>query len=207
MKLITLCGTVCVMGGASLHAAITNVVAVDNVSPVQVAVTTLGEDSLVFTDRTHEYNVVPAGLLGAEFIQTGNNDKSTVTYQLSFDLTTAGTLFLILDNRLGDNLGGTDPASGTDSPPAIGGGVMDWVISMGFTDTGLDIGIDEGGDGAINQSSSVWALDVQAGSFTFLEQNDGGGRNMYGVAFAPIPEPSTFALLGLGLLGVLRRRR
>jgi hypothetical protein len=76
---------------------------------------------------------------------------------------------------------------------------------MGFTDTGYDIGIDEGHTGEIDQWSSVFAKEVSDGTITLLEQNDGGSRNMYGVA--AVPEPATLALLGFGGLSLLRRKR
>jgi len=81
---------------------------------------------------------------------------------------------------------------------------MDWVNDLGFFDTGNDIGIDESGTGTIEQWSSVYVKCCTDGMITLYAQNNGGSRNMYGVAV--IPEPATIALLGLGGL-LLRKRR
>jgi hypothetical protein len=163
----------------------------------QIAPAPLAEDSLVFVDRTHEYNDIPAEALGAQYVMVANDDKDNPNYILDVTLSQACTLVLAIDDRVGDD----DNTNG----PTIGSGTMDWVINMGFVDTGLDIGIDEGGNGVIDQTSSIYTLDVAAGTTTLYEQNDGGSRNMYGVA--AVPEPMTLTLLGLGGLGLIRRRR
>jgi hypothetical protein len=157
----------------------------------------LGEDSLTFVDRTHEYNDIPVEALGAEYIMVANNDKTTADYGLDVTLSAPCLLALAIDDRVGDD----DNTNG----PTLGGGIMDWVGGMGFVDTGLDVGIDEGGDGVINQTSSIYTLAVAAGTYSLGAQNNGGSRNMYGVA--AIPEPMTLTLLGLGGLGLVRRRR
>jgi hypothetical protein len=146
----------------------------------------LVEDALCFVDRTHEYNVIPLYLIGAEYVMTSNDNKdAAVGYELDVTLSGNATLYLFLDNRLGDTGGGL----GVD-PDLVGAG-MTWVTTMGFSDTGDDIGIDESGDGDIDQYSSVFTLVVPAGTITLLEQDDGGSRNMYGVAALPPPTQPT----------------
>ena len=99
------------------------------------------------------------------------------------------TVFLVIDNRV-----------------AVGDTKMAWVGALGFTDTGSDLGIDESKDGVANQLSSVWSLNVSGPTtITFGEQNDGGSRNMYGIA--AVPEPATLGLLAIGAFGVLIRRK
>lgn len=206
---ITVVGVSMIVGA---QASITGVSVSGNIQPAVLAPTPLGEDVLSFTDRLHQYNVVPPTLVGAEYIKPGNDDKNSVAYELTFQITTPSTLYLFLDNRLGDGIGGIDPASGLDDPPTLGGGVMDWVGSMGFADTGLDIGIDELGDGDIDNTSSIYSLAVNPGIFTLYEQANSNLRNMYGVAAVPvIPESSgawgVLGLFGLGVLGDIYRRR
>jgi hypothetical protein len=168
--------------------------------PPQIAPSGLAEDSLVFVDRTHEYNDIPLEALGAQYVMVANNDKTTADYSLDVTVGQACLLALAIDNRVGDDVGGEG-----DAGPTLGGGVMDWVLNMGFVDTGLDVGIDEGGNGEIDQTSSIFTLPVGPGTYTLGTQNNGGSRNMYGVA--AIPEPMTLTLLGLGGLGLIRRRR
>jgi len=165
----------------------------------------LVEDALTFVDRDHEYNAIPAYLIGAEYVKVANDDKKTADYELDVTLASDATIYLFLDNRLGHgNIEGRDP----DLDPDLSAAGMDWVIQLGFEDTGDVIGIDEHGNGEIDQWSSVFAKSVSAGTITLLQQKDktgAGGRNMYGVAV--VPEPTTIALLGFGGLALLRRRK
>jgi hypothetical protein len=115
----------------------------------------------------------------------GQDDKFTANLQIPFTALTDGTFFLLIDNRMGDDVGGNNPAAGTDNPPTLGGGVMDWVLTSGFVDSGVDVGLDESPSGptTIDQSYSVYFRQVSMGeTFTFLQQANGSLRNMYGIA-------------------------
>ena len=171
----------------------------DNDPPV-MAPNPLGEDELCFADRTHEYNMIPEGIVGAGYVQVANNDKTVGDYALEITLLEDATVYLFLDNRLGY---GETPGGDPNLPPDIHAAEMGWVAAMGFTDTGTDIGIDESGDGDINQWSSVYVLDATVGTIRLLQQNDvtnPGGRNMYGVAVAMSP---SFLIMGDGWAAAL----
>ena len=131
-----------------------------------------------------------------------NDDRSASQFNLRVELNETSDLFLLIDDRVGDN--------DNNDGPDLGGGVMDWVLNAGFFDTGLDVGVDESADGSINQFYSVFQLNDVSGSYTFLEQNNGGSRNMYMVAVrgAPtVPEPMTGGLLALSLGALAARSR
>ncbi|MBN1817339.1 MAG: PEP-CTERM sorting domain-containing protein [Sedimentisphaerales bacterium] len=158
----------------------------------------------IFVDRTHVYGAVPADILGADYVIVANDDKDNAAYELDVTLSAPGILGIIVDNRVGH---GSDPGT-SDLTPDFAAAGMQWVIDMGFVDSGLDVEIDESGDGDIDNWSSVFIKEVAAGTYTLYQQNDAtnaGGRNMYSVG--AIPEPMTLTLLGLGGLALVRRRR
>ncbi len=139
----------------------------------------LGESTPTFVDRDHVYVTVPEALLGAEYIQTANDDKDNPNHELHFTVTADGTLYLFLDNRIGGNSSNT-----RDQLPNLGAAAsLAWVTDMGFVDTGMKIAIDEATDGDIDQWFSVYSLRASSGAYVLGAQNDGGSRNMYGVAF------------------------
>ncbi|MHC4694690.1 MAG: hypothetical protein ACYS67_18270, partial [Planctomycetota bacterium] len=164
--------------------------------PPVIAPNSLDEDELCYVDRTHQYNAVPTSLIGAEYVMVSNDDKTQADYLLQITLTNAAKLLLFLDNRLGHY---DHPGHDLSLNPDLWAAGMGWVYDMGFMDTGQDIGINEKGDGDINQWFSVYALEVPAGGIVvLLQQNDAtnaGNRNMYGVAalerplFAPFWSP------------------
>ncbi len=165
----------------------------------------LAEGAKTFVDRTHTYKQIPAAALGADYVMTANDDKDNANYELDVTFGSAGILGLFIDNRIGHgNDGGTELLD----PDLVAAG-MQWVIDMGFVDSGLNIGIDESNDGSINNWASIFVKYVGPGTYTLLKQNDAtnaGGRNMYGVG-AIIPEPATLLLLGLGGLIASRKSR
>ena len=95
---------------------------------------------------------------------------------------------------------------------------MQWIVDDGwlgsnnglnrFANPGVpdEVPIDEGADGTVNQWYSVYYKDFAGGAFN-LFQADNAGRNMYGVVIAPVPEPATATFTGLGIAGLLLRRR
>lgn len=163
-----------------------------------------GEDALMFTDRDHEWNsaagepsLADLDLVGIDFIRLANDDRTAEDIMVDIELAPgAKDLFLLIDERIAP------------------GAVFDILNGNAFVDTGIDIGADEGGNGNIDNTSSLFILPGFDGlSITLGPQDDGGMRNMYGFLARPtpqiIPEPATatLALLGLGALSLCRRRR
>ncbi|WP_442481650.1 chitobiase/beta-hexosaminidase C-terminal domain-containing protein [Aeoliella sp. SH292] len=136
----------------------------------------MGEGALAYVDRVHVYRQVPQFLVGADVIRTSNDDKSTGSFSMNVSLDEISDVYLLIDNRVGDN--------NATTPPTLGGSVMPWVASMGFTNTGWQIGLDEGANGDVNNYVTVYVLsEVPAGTVLNLgAQNNGTARNMYGVA-------------------------
>jgi hypothetical protein len=55
-------------------------------------------------------------------------------------------------------------------------------------------------------TSSLYTIDVTNGNLTGIGPYGGTSPNLVGLAFAPIPEPGTMLLVGLGLTLIARRR-
>ncbi|MBN1508370.1 MAG: hypothetical protein JW955_16090, partial [Sedimentisphaerales bacterium] len=146
----------------------------DALEAPQIAPNPLEEDALVFVDRTHQYNDIPASLLGAEYIMLANDNKNMGTYELDVTVSESCTICVLVDNRMGGAAGGKGVA------PVITG--MPWLTTLGFADSGEDIGIDESGDGDIDQYSSVFTVAMKPGTITLGGCTEGHTGNMLGVA-------------------------
>ncbi len=201
LLLVVIC--LCVAQVASAGLIITNMSRDNSTNTAPLLTGPLDNGSLMFTDRTpatghgngHQYVNIPTYLIGADYVMTANNDRTVANVQYHIQLDGPTSLYLFIDHRVGDG--------DKNNPPTLGGGVMDWVASMGFAYTGDTIDVDESGNGSIDNYAAVYKLANADGFYTLSEQNY-GSLNMYGIA--AIPEPATMALLGLGAL-VLRRRK
>lgn len=147
------------------------------------------EDALAFVDREgHEWNGmdesgIPEYLVGGDYVRTFNNDKSDSSIRLKLSIAAPCKLYVLFDNRLP---------------------VTDW-LKDGFTDTGDDIGLDNGpyfssgkwhnkgpvGSGpgqSIDDTFSVWVKTVDAPSVVTLGATESPipKPNMYGIVAVPI---------------------
>lgn len=169
----------------------------------------LKDGNMLFSDRVHVWANTPAQVMGAEYVRGFNDDKNMSTFQLSVTVGAPCLLGLIIDNRVGNE--GSIPSAVADRMllnPNLTAAGMGWVTTMGFTDTGLDIAVDESANQTVDNWCSIYSMFVMPGTYTFYAQNDltnAGGRNMYDVG-AMIPEPTTLLLLGLGGLIASRKR-
>lgn len=134
-------------------------------TPTNTAVKELlnfGEGFKAYTDRTHTLVSVPSVLVGGHYLQTRQGDKTNSSLSVSFDADPGTTVFVLIDNRVGDGIGGTLPVPGADNPPVAS--ALPWLANNGFLDSGLDIGIDEDNNGSINNTSSVFFKQVPVGA-------------------------------------------
>ncbi|MCX5637158.1 MAG: hypothetical protein NTX52_05630, partial [Planctomycetota bacterium] len=189
-KLIYLVLVLWVVAGLSSDASaqlITSVVRFGSANTAPAIAKPLQDGALCYVDRTpesnppggHQYKDFPPELpvlIGAEYVKTANADKDVDNLTMQVTLSKQATIFLLLDNRMGGAGGG----KGVN--PILDAELTAWINHMGFVDTGYDIGIDENGDGSINNYFSLFKTVLPAGTRTFGEQHSGGSRNMYAVA-------------------------
>jgi hypothetical protein len=126
----------------------------------------LFNDVRAFTDRDHEWNNLPPAhpeLVGTDYIRIANDDRVAANFRLNVGLSTDATVYVFKDNRVNQ------------------AAMSQWLDAYGFIDTGLDVGVDESGDGDIDQTSRVFWGNFPKGAVDLFQQNQ-GGTNMYGVA-------------------------
>ena len=154
---------------------------------VRIAPGPLVDGALAYADRTHIYQQIPEPLVGAQYVLMSNKDKNNPNHELHVTIGQPGTLYLLIDNRVG-----TDTSSRT-LPPNLEAAAMTWVTDMGFADTSMDVAIDENADGSIDNYYSVFSKPVTPGPNDIIlkAQNDltpsPGYRSMYGVAAMGLP--------------------
>lgn len=159
----------------------------------------IADGLVIYSDRTYPFINTPAGMLGNEWVRMFNSDKDAAEFDVSY-LVTIGEdapLWMAVDDRLtGSGEFGTQ---------------IEWIelttyrfpCDIEWADTGMDLYVKEN-DTTFRQMS-VWMTTeaLPAGTYDFGLQPS--GNNFY--IIGAVPEPMTIALLGLGGLGLIRRKR
>ena len=161
----------------------------------------LMDGNVVFSDRTYPWAGIPAEYAGTEYIRTFNSDKSGSENDVTYTVTTstAAILWITVDDRIPDEWN----ADGAVNSMQDG---ADWVTALigppgTFVDSGIDIYVHE--NDTTDRSMSVFVAELPAGTYVFGSMPS--NKNYYSIG--AIPEPATIALLGLGGLALLRRKR
>ena len=169
------------------------------------------EDSLTFSDRTHQHNSpafnsttgllsttgdlivdLPAYLAGNPYVRFANNAREQTGYSAVVTADQAVVFYLLVDNRLN---GPASVGTKTNTTDPILGGPLQWVLDGGWVrvNTGISpngqgdfTGVDESGDGSLNQFYSIYRLPVIAAQVT-VKNNGIGGQNMISLVAAPAP--------------------
>jgi len=158
---------------------------------VRIAPGPLVDGATAYADRPHIYKNIPEPLLGAQYVLMSNKDKNNPNHELHITIGQPGTLYLLIDNRVGTN------TSGQAIVPNLEVAGMTWVGDMGFVDTNMDVAIDENADGSIDNYYSAFSKQVTPGpnDIVLKAQNDlfgsPGYRSMYGVAAVPLSVKAT----------------
>jgi len=159
--------------------------------------TRLYDGLYTFSDRTYLWENTPAGMKGYEYIQTFNSDKDKTEYDVSYLMTIGeeAPLWIAVDDRLADH--------------GEFGDLLLWVelatyrfpSGVEWEDTDMDLTIGEGGGRPM--SVFMTTENMPAGDYDF--GLNPGNKNF--MIIGTVPEPMTIALLGLGGLGLIRRKR
>ena len=161
-----------------------------------------------------------AGCPREEYVRFANDAKNNVPYSATVTADVTTTWYLLLDNRSNGTANNAGSPNSTD--PDLGGNLAwvanDWTrVNTGISPNGQAdyTGVDEVGTAGVGpgvELQQFYAIYTpNAGPSTSITlSTQGTGSNMYAlVAANPIPEPSTFLLAVLGILGaaMMRRRR
>lgn len=164
--LFTSAAFVVILWSAQAFAGITSVTRPNdtgNPELPEVVADGMAEDALSYTDRTHEWNSVPACLLGGDYIKSANDDRGPTNFGLEIVIDGPMTLAIMVDLRV----------------DAVGN--MPWLATDGWAATNVYIGVDEGGNGDINQSSQLYVKTFDAAGTVSTGCQCHGGLNNYGV--------------------------
>ena len=218
MIMLVLVSVFCLSTGVASAAIITNVdrtrgtagdrapigVFDQDTDPLPMPAGGLKDGNLVYSDREYVWVNTPAELVGYEYVPTFNTDKDDDNFIVNYAVTIGmpAVLGIAVDDRVPlevKSSGGVQEF--LSQQEAVDLIVHSWAAAGLFVDTGLDIFV--GGDN--DRPLSVYATpeELPAGTYNFgLHPTD---KNFY--VIGAVPEPATIALLGLGGLALLRKRR
>ena len=137
---------------------------------------------------------------GGQQVQIRWNNRSVADYTLTINVDTPSYAYVLMDNRILDNVNTNDPDLS---------GALTWLADWTRMETGICpdggntkdwLGIDESNNGPLNQAYAVYRKRFGA-SVTTGAQNQ--SANMYTVIVQQVPEPTTFVLLGCGAVGLV----
>lgn len=162
------------------------------------------ENALQFSDRDYQLYDIPAGVLGSEYVLTFNSDKEDddgpeldVSYMVT--LAEDATIWMALDDRLTDS---GEVESFFDHLKWIELATYRMPCDIEWEDTGTAM---RSTDGDPDRTLSIYQTKtpLAAGTYDFgLSPND---KMFYTIG--AVPEPATIALLGIGSLALIRKRR
>jgi hypothetical protein len=179
------------------------------------------EDMACFNDRAHEWNgaavdlPLPDYLVGGEMVMLANDNRGSDQKVTTVTIAARSLVYVLVDNRLGGGGNATPPTFGTTRDAGMGWLLLDgWeAVQTGYNRTGNpewpdEVGVDETGGGlgvgpgvSLNQWSSVYVKQIDAGQFTLYQANN-PGQNMYGVVVKPVPENPLVTSRSGNLFGV-----
>lgn len=155
---------------------ITEITRLNSTSPAPVLVNGgLVNGALTHVDRTFVFRDAN-DLAGIDFVRTAVDDKTNPALQMDVTVSKAGTLFLLIDNRVGDGNGTNPPTIGT---------AMNWVLTNGFVQTGYSVGVFNPADSSTVYMTAYAKPISGAGTISLYEQNDGSSRITYLIAAIP----------------------
>ncbi len=161
------------------------------------------DGNLIYSDRTFTFTTTPLQLIGYENVRTFNTDKAQNNILVNYWMTIGepAKLWMAMDDRIPAEYDTEGQDEFLSQQEAVDLVVHTWAAPGLFVDTKLDLFV--AGDSDRRMSVYETSEVLPAGTYHFALNPT--GKNFY--FMGAVPEPATIALLGLGGLGLLRRKR